>query len=147
MRTRAILVLLLALTGCTERLEPDLSPKAPVEELKTAAVVKTLNKMFSGSTNVYLQRGPLISDSLSKDLEFPFKLTTREDYDSQFRLKGADRPTLVVVRVFRNEGEPDSTFHVLVGYRGRIGVGGQKHSKYRAQNGECVLVDESDVVQ
>jgi hypothetical protein len=78
---------------------------------------------------------------------FPFTLTSREDYDSQFRLKGADRPTLVAVRVFRNEAEPDTVFHVLVDYHGRIGVGGYVDSKYRIENGECILVDESHAMQ
>jgi hypothetical protein len=115
--------------------------------VKAAAVGRALNEVFgSWQETVYIKESPYIDESLSKIGECEVEVVTREHYDSHLANR-QPKPTFAETRVFQKEGEADGQIHVVISYKGWVGIGGYWDGTFRIEGQKAVLVNKSYAVE
>jgi hypothetical protein len=129
--------------------DPQAEPRAEenrdlqLDRVKATAVGKALDEVFGGwQEKVYIEQSPYVDESLSKIGECEVEVITRDHYNSHLA-NHKPKPTLAEIRVFHKDGESENQFHVVISYKGWVGIGGYWDGRFRIEGQKAVLVDKS----
>jgi len=123
--------------------------KFQLDRFAATAVGEALEIVFgTWQEKVYLDESRYFDSSLSKVGGCEVEVISRERYNSRFAKHNANqKPVLAETKVYRKDGESENEFHVVISYRGQIGISGCWDGVFRIEEQKAVLVDESYVLE
>jgi hypothetical protein len=124
------------------------------DSIRAAAVKSSLHDFFSGKWTygtIYIEANEFLPADMSNVGKYDAEIVERAELAARFR-ESTTAPALATVKVYTVDGDPPECFRVVVSYTGlqtetatAIPLGGERAYKYRMENGQAVLLEQTHV--